>query len=290
VRVEPDAVVRLIREWTREAGVRELERQLAALHRKLARRVVEGVPVPATLRADALGDLLGPPRHLPDAEEHVHDPGVVTGVAWTAAGGELLLIEATRLPGKQGLKLTGSLGDVMKESAEAAWSWLRGHAADYGLTAEQLDAEIHLHVPAGAIPKDGPSAGVTMVTALASLLLRLPVRERLAMTGEITLRGRVLPVGGVKEKALAARRAGVRTLLLPRANLVDLEELPAEVKADLTFQVVDRTEEVLFHALGLPVPERAAPPRPDPARERGKATRPPRPRRPTAPARADGGA
>jgi ATP-dependent Lon protease len=287
VKIDTDAVVRLVREWTREAGVRELERQLAAVHRKLARHVVEGTPVPEHLRAADLPALLGPPRHLPDVEEHVHDPGVVTGVAWTAAGGELLVIEATRMPGKAGLKVTGSLGDVMKESAEAAYSWLRSHATEYGVTPERLEAELHVHVPAGAIPKDGPSAGVTMVTALASLLLGLPVRERLAMTGEITLRGRVLPVGGIKEKALAARRSGVRTFLLPRPNLTDLQDIPEELRRDLTFVPVDRMEEVLLHALGLPVPERTPPVRPPP-KPPEKATRPPRPRRPAARAKPRG--
>jgi ATP-dependent Lon protease len=280
VKVAPDAVVRVIREWTREAGVRELERQLAAVHRKLARKVVEGDAPASVVHADDLPALLGPPKHLPEVEEHVHEPGIVTGVAWTAAGGDLLLIEATRMPGKAGLKVTGSLGDVMKESVDAALSWLRSHAGDYGLTPEAFEAELHLHVPAGAIPKDGPSAGVTMVTALASLLLQLPVRERLAMTGEITLRGRVLPVGGIKEKALAARRAGVRTFLLPKPNLPDLEDIPAELRRDLTFVAVERMEEVLHHALGLPVPERVLPaPRKGP-RATGKAGRAPRPRRP----------
>jgi ATP-dependent Lon protease len=255
ITIDDAAIQRTIRDWTREAGVRELERQLANIHRKAAMKVVEQNVDKVRIRAADLPGVLGPPKYFQELAELDPIPGVVTGLAWTAAGGDLLFIEAARMPGK-GLKLTGSLGDVMKESAEAALSWLRSQAGDYGLPPDAFDAEFHLHVPAGAIPKDGPSAGVTMATSLASVVTARPVRERLAMTGEITLRGKVLPVGGIKEKALAARRAGVRTMLLPSLNKSDLLDIPEELRKDLEFVFVDRIEEVLLHAIGLPLPAR----------------------------------
>ncbi|MEQ1568601.1 MAG: endopeptidase La [Myxococcota bacterium] len=274
----PAAVVsRTVREFTREAGVRDLERQLAAIHRKVARRVVEGETQKITVKPEELQRYLGAPKFFNELVEAEAQPGVVVGLAWTAAGGDLLFIEATRMPGKAGLKLTGSLGDVMKESAEAALSWLRSHATELGVGADAFDAEFHLHVPAGAIPKDGPSAGVTIATALASLVTGRVVRERLAMTGEITLRGKVLPVGGVKEKALAARRGGVTTMVLPTHNFHDLEDVPAELRADLDLVLVDRIEQVLAVALGLPLPQRMV--LPVPTRKVEAPVVPPRPRR-----------
>ncbi|MCA9488646.1 MAG: endopeptidase La [Myxococcales bacterium] len=261
IQVDPEALSRIVREYTREAGVRELERQLASLHRKIARKVVDGEAREVRVKAADVPTLLGPPRYIRELAELDSDPGVVTGVAWTPTGGDLLFVEAIRMPstsGKPSLKLTGSLGDVMKESAEAALSWLRANAATLSLAPEVFDAELHLHVPAGAIPKDGPSAGVTAVTALASLLLQRPVKEGLAMTGEITLRGKVLPVGGIKEKALAARRAGLKTFLLPTLNRSDLDDIPEELRKDLDFVFVDRVEEVLELALGVPLPAKLA--------------------------------
>ncbi|MEN0061021.1 MAG: endopeptidase La [Myxococcota bacterium] len=251
ISIDTSAIQRTIRDYTREAGLRELERQLARLNRKVARRVVEEGVKKVRIAEGKLPSFLGPPKYFQELAELQPLPGVVTGLAWTAAGGDILFVEATRMPGKAGLKLTGSLGDVMKESAEAALSWLRSWGQDYNLGKDVFDAELHLHVPAGAIPKDGPSAGVTMVAALASLLLERPVKPRLAMTGEMTLRGKVLPVGGIKEKALAARRAGVTTMVLPIHNANDLQDIPEELRADLDFVFVDRIEEVLTAALGV---------------------------------------
>jgi ATP-dependent Lon protease len=266
ISIDAAAVVRTIRDFTREAGVRDLERQLATIHRKVARRVVEGEAAKVRVKSDELQRYLGPPRHFQELTEEPQ-PGVVVGLAWTASGGDLLFIEATSIPspgtatapGRTALKLTGSLGEVMKESAEAALSWLRSRGAVLGLDPSVFEAEFHLHVPAGAIPKDGPSAGVTIATALASLVTGRAVRERLAMTGEITLRGKILPVGGVKEKALAARRAGIRTMLLPTHNLNDLDEAPPELRNDLEIVLVDRIEQVLAVALDLPLPQKIVP-------------------------------
>jgi ATP-dependent Lon protease len=239
------AVARIVRDYTREAGVRELDRMLAAVHRKIARQVVEDGLEKIRVTQKAVPRFLGPPRYYGELAERVDSPGVVIGLAWTAAGGEILFVEATRMPGQRSLKLTGSLGAVMKESAEAAMSWLRTHAVSYAVPSESFDAEFHLHVPAGAIPKDGPSAGVTMVTALVSIVTGRRFRTNWAMTGEITLRGRVLPVGGVKEKALAARRAGVTDIVLPARNRNDLEDIAPELRKDLTFHFVETVAEVL---------------------------------------------
>ncbi len=247
--IEDDALQHVVRDYTREAGVRDFERQLAALHRKVARQLVEKSARKVKITANALGRYLGPVKYHPELAELVDMPGVVIGLAWTASGGDILFVEAIKMPGKSGLKLTGSLGAVMKESVEAALSWLRSHAADFGIAPEAFEAEIHLHVPAGAIPKDGPSAGVTMVTALASLMTGRPVKPMMAMTGEITLRGKVLPVGGVKEKVLAARRAGVKTVILPRHNGADLEDVPEVLRRDVKFVLVDTIAEVLAEAL-----------------------------------------
>jgi len=204
-------------------------------------------------------ELLGPERFFSEIAERTEEPGVAVGLAWTPNGGDILFIEATRMVGRKGLILTGSLGDVMKESAEAALSYVRSRAAQLGIPADFYEsADIHLHVPAGAIPKDGPSAGVTMATAMTSLLTGRPVRPNVAMTGEITLRGKVLPVGGIKEKVLAARRAGIDTLILPKRNEKDLEDVPASVRDHLRFHFVDAMDEVLAVALAPAAADREA--------------------------------
>jgi ATP-dependent Lon protease len=248
-----DAALRtVIRGYTREAGVRNLEREIGALCRKAARRRAEGDESPLTITPDVVVEMLGAPTFLDEEiEERTKEPGVAIGLAWTPAGGDVLFIEASRMAGTGTLTLTGQLGEVMKESARAALSWFRAHAAAYGADPEFFkNAEIHLHVPSGAIPKDGPSAGVTIVTALASELTRRPVRGDIAMTGEVTLSGRVLPVGGIKEKVLAARRVGIREVILPRLNEKNIkEDLTEELRRDLTIHYVQTVDEVLLLAL-----------------------------------------
>jgi ATP-dependent Lon protease len=244
----PEALRLLARGYTREAGVRNLERELASIFRKVARRRAEGRTEPARITPDAVTSFLGAPRfEFEELEERTREPGVATGMAWTPAGGDVLFVEATRMAGTHTLTLTGQLGDVMKESVQAALSWVRSHAAELGIAPDFWErSDIHVHVPAGAIPKDGPSAGVTMATALVSLLTDRPVRSALAMTGEVSLSGRVLPVGGIKEKVLAAHRAGVRTVILPRRNEKNLmEDVPAVVRDAMTFHLVDSIPEVL---------------------------------------------
>ncbi len=249
----PDAtILGIVRYYTREAGVRSLEREIAAVCRKVAREVVthpgdQGkiVVTPASLRK-----YLGPRRHRHGEAEAAGQPGVAMGLAWTEVGGELLLIEVVTMPGKGSLKVTGKLGEVMQESAQAALSYVRSRAETLGLDkAFYQTLDIHIHVPEGATPKDGPSAGITMATALASALLRVPVRNDLAMTGEITLRGRVLPIGGVKEKLLAAHRGGIKTVILPAENEKDLAEIPAKIKRGLTIRFVRHMDEVIEAAL-----------------------------------------
>jgi ATP-dependent Lon protease len=243
---------RLIVDYTREAGLRNLERQVAALCRKVARKVAEGKTTRTVLTPARLPDYLGPPRPAEHALPERDEIGVVTGLAWTQAGGDVLQVEATCMRGQSSLKLTGHLGEVMKESAHAALSFLRSRAETYGIDAEFFkDNEIHVHVPAGAIPKDGPSAGVTLATALASIARHVPVRADVAMTGEITLRGHVLAVGGIKEKVLAADRAGIRTVLLPAANEADLAELPPHVRRRLRIVPCRTVDDVFREALGL---------------------------------------
>jgi ATP-dependent Lon protease len=246
------AIRSIIRSFTREAGVRNLEREIGALCRKVARRRAEGSEQPIAITPDVVVEMLGAPKFLDEeVEERTKSPGVAVGLAWTPAGGEVLFVEASRMQGTGALTLTGHLGDVMKESARTALSWFRSHAQRYGVEPSfYKDAEIHLHVPSGAIPKDGPSAGVTMVTALASELTRRPVRGDIAMTGEITLSGRVLPVGGVKEKVLAARRHGIREVILPRQNEKNVnEDLTDELRGDMKVHLVTTIEEVLALAL-----------------------------------------
>jgi ATP-dependent Lon protease len=243
------ALQSVIRDYTRESGLRGLERQLATVHRKVARSIVEGRKEGTKITPKSITKYLGPVKYIKEIVEENQVPGVATGLAWTAVGGEILFIEAISMKGKPTLKLTGSLGDVMKESAEAAMSWLRANGALLNLTDEAFQTRFHLHVPAGAIPKDGPSAGVTMTVALASLLTKRSVRPNIAMTGEITLRGRIMPVGGIKEKVLAARRAGVSTILIPRHNGNDLIDIPQEIRDELTFHLIDNVEEALALAL-----------------------------------------
>ena len=242
----------VIRNYTREAGVRNLEREIGALCRKVARRRAEGDEQPVVITPEAVTEFLGAPTFLDEEiENRTKDPGVAVGLAWTPAGGEVLFVEASRMQGGGSLTLTGHLGDVMKESARTALSWFRANSTHYGVDpAFYKDAEIHLHVPSGAIPKDGPSAGVTMVTALASELSARPVRGDIAMTGEITLSGRVLPVGGIKEKVLAARRHGIKEMILPRQNEKNVrEDLTEELRSELTLHYVQEIEEVLAIAL-----------------------------------------
>jgi ATP-dependent Lon protease len=252
VRFTPEALARVIRGYTREAGVRNLEREIGALCRKVARRRAEGDDRPVEITPDVVVQMLGAPKFLDEEmEERTKDPGVAIGLAWTPAGGEVLFIEASRMAGTGSLTLTGQLGDVMKESVRAALSWLRTHAREYGIDPDFFkNAEMHVHVPSGAIPKDGPSAGVTMATAMASELTGRPVRGDIAMTGEITLSGRVLPVGGIKEKVLAARRVGIHEVILPRQNAKNVnEDLTPELRKDLTVHLVASIDEVLALAL-----------------------------------------
>ena len=246
----PDRVVRLvITEYTREAGVRNLERQIATLCRKAATLVATGHKEKLKVDEERVREWLGPRHFSGDVRKRTADPGVATGLAYTAVGGDVLFIEATAYPGKGKLTITGQLGEVMQESAQAALSWVRSHTEELGLTAEWFaEHDVHIHVPAGAVPKDGPSAGVTMATALASLVRGIPVADDVGMTGEITLTGQVLPIGGVREKVLAAQRAGLKRVILPLENVHDLDDLPAETRRELEFVLVDHVEEVLDEA------------------------------------------
>jgi len=250
IEFEEGALRTIIRDYTREAGVRNLEREIANICRKVATKVAEGQEGPAILTTENVSDFLGKPKYFFEAAERTEIPGVATGLAWTMAGGDILFVEATKMPGKKGFTLTGQLGDVMKESAQAALSYVRSKAEELGIPEDFFEKnDIHLHIPTGATPKDGPSAGVTMCTALASLLTRRPVRADVGMTGEITLRGQVLPVGGIKEKVLAARRAGLQTVILPKRNDKDLDEVPEELKGEMKFVLAETVDEVLEAAL-----------------------------------------
>jgi ATP-dependent Lon protease len=244
-----DVLLRAIEEYTREAGVRNFEREIASLVRKSARRIAEGETVTA-IAADEVEGMLGPPPFTTQRLETITRPGVAVGMMWTPVGGEIVFVEAALLAGKPGLKLTGQLGEVMRESAEAALSYLRANAERLAIDPELFEKnEIHVHVPSGAMKKDGPSAGLTILVTLASLLSGRPVADDLAMTGEITLRGQVLPVGGVKEKILAAHRAGVRRLLLPSRSEKDLWEVPAEVLDSIEFRFADTADDALGEAI-----------------------------------------
>lgn len=249
------AIKRIISGYTREAGLRNLEREIASVCRGAASQIAEGAVENVTIRVRDVGKYLGPVRIIAETDARVTTPGVAVGLAWTPTGGDILFIEATSMKGKKGLTLTGQLGDVMKESANAALSYIRANAVDLGIAEDFFEnMDIHLHIPAGAIPKDGPSAGVTMLTALASLLTHKTIRKDLAMTGEITLRGQVLPVGGIKEKVLAAHRAGIRTLILPKWNRKDMADIPKKVQREITFHFVERMFDVLRIALRIKDP------------------------------------
>jgi len=244
------AVKQIIVGYTREAGLRNLEREIANVCRGVASKIAEGKEKSVTVRVDDIPEYLGPVRFTSETKARITSPGIATGLAWTPTGGELLFIEATAMKGQKGLTLTGQLGDVMKESATAALSYTRTNASSLGIDEDYFSThDIHIHVPAGAIPKDGPSAGVTMLTALTSLLTNKPIRKDLAMTGEITLRGQVLPVGGIKEKVLAAHRAGIKTIIMPAWNRKDLEDIPKNVEKDIKFHFVEKMSDVLHLAL-----------------------------------------
>jgi ATP-dependent Lon protease len=234
--------------------VRNLEREIGSLARKVARKVAEeGLEESQTIGPDDLAELLGPVRFEPEVAERTAMPGVAVGLAWTPSGGDILFVESTRMPGKGVLKVTGSLGDVMRESAEAARSWLRSRASELTFDDELFEkSDVHIHVPAGAIPKDGPSAGIAMVTSLASMVTGRPVRSAVAMTGEITLRGKILPVGGIKEKVLAAKRAGIATVVLPEQNRRDVDEVQRELLDGLRLEYVGQIDEALRHTLSAP--------------------------------------
>jgi len=250
-----DEPVRLVsREYTREAGVRNLEREIAGVLRRVAAMIAAGEAVGAVvIDEERVRDALGKRRFFDESAERIDRPGVATGLTWTPAGGEIIFVEAAVVPGKGELRLTGQLGEVMRESAAAALSYLKARAADLGIDRARFeDNDIHVHVPAGAQPKEGPSAGVTVLTAMASILAGKPVRDDLAMTGEITLRGRVLPVGGVKEKVLAAHRAGIRRVLIPKRNLVDLDDVPPDLREEMAVVLVESIDDVLREALPAP--------------------------------------
>lgn len=243
--ITDDALRKIINAYTREAGVRNLEREIAAICRAVAKQVSEGRIDPATITEEGLRALLGPVKFFSEVAERTAQPGVAIGLAWTPTGGDIIFVEATKMPGKGNLILTGSLGEVMKESAEAALSAIRSRSQELGLPEDFfLKQDIHVHVPAGAIPKDGPSAGVTMYTALLSLVRGRPVRSGVGMTGEITLRGQVLQVGGIKEKTLAAKRAGLKAILLPERNAKDLDDIPEEVREGLEFKFISSADEI----------------------------------------------
>lgn len=245
-----EVLKKVIRLYTREAGVRQLEQQLAAICRKAAKRIVSEKLDHVVIKPEEVEDYLGLPRYRYGQSEDSHQIGMVTGLAWTEVGGDTLTIEVAIVPGSGKLLLTGKLGDVMKESAQAAFSYVRSKAEELQLEAgfhEKLD--IHIHVPEGAIPKDGPSAGISMATALVSALTKQYVSKDVAMTGEITLRGRVLPIGGLKEKSLAAHRAGIKKVIFPHDNIRDLEEIPDMIREEMTFVPVKHLDEVLMHAL-----------------------------------------
>jgi len=247
---QEDALRRIINDYTHEAGVRELERQIAAVSRGIASQVARGKTEHVTVTPEIVAEMLGPAKYVRETKLKTSKPGVVTGLAYTPAGGEILHIEATRYPGKGNVTLTGHIGEVMKESVQAALSLLRSRDGQLGVNAEDFrKLDIHVHVPAGAVPKDGPSAGIAMFTALASLFSNKPVRPDVAMTGEITLRGLILPIGGLKEKSLAAMRAGITTVIIPKLNEKDLVDVPEEAKQKLKFVPVENVDEVLAVAL-----------------------------------------
>jgi ATP-dependent Lon protease len=267
-------IIKIIMAFTREAGVRNLERRIADVCRSVAVEVASGkLPAGAKRVVDEgdLAEMLGPEKFWNETAERTEIPGVATGLAWTAAGGDILFIEATKMTGKGSLTLTGQLGDVMKESAQAALSYLRSKADHLGIPPNFLEkTDIHIHFPAGSIPKDGPSAGVTILTALVSLLTGIRVRSDVAMTGEATLRGLVLPVGGIKEKVLAAHRAGIKRVILPARCEKDLVDVPEQARKELEFVFANQMEDVLRAALEEDPMARKAPPPPEPPKTGGE--------------------
>jgi ATP-dependent Lon protease len=257
VEFKTSALKVLVHRYTKESGVRSLEREIASICRKIAKEVLEHGKEKAFLVTEkTVSKLLGPPRFRYGVAEQLDQVGLATGLAWTELGGELLSIEATVMPGKGKLMITGKLGEVMQESAQAAMSYVRSRAELLGLEKRFLESvDIHVHVPEGAIPKDGPSAGITIATTLVSALCKVPVRKDVAMTGEITLRGRVLPIGGLKEKALAGHRGGIKKILIPKENEKDIREIPRKVRQGLQIVPVDHMDEVLREALKLEDPD-----------------------------------
>ncbi|MGQ9618307.1 MAG: endopeptidase La [Candidatus Aminicenantia bacterium] len=250
IQISDGAIKKVISQYTREAGVRNLERQLASLCRKVAKNVAEGKKGPFKITEGNLHKFLGPPKLFKDMLLERNQIGVATGLAWTATGGDIIFVETTIMKGKGALILTGSLGDVMKESAQAALSYTKAHAVEFGIDENFFsDKDIHLHIPEGAIPKDGPSAGITIAVSMISAFSGVPVRRDAAMTGEITLRGSILPVGGIKEKVLAARRAGIKEIILPEENSKDLEEIPEKIRGEMKFKLVREIKEALEYAL-----------------------------------------
>jgi ATP-dependent Lon protease len=250
LKLTDQTVLQVISQYTREAGVRNLEREIANLCRKVAKRIAEGEPKKFTITTRNLQRYLGVPKYLPEEEMEKDEVGVATGLAWTETGGDIIYIEATTMKGKGSLTLTGQLGDVMKESAQAALSYIRSRAKQLGISDDLFSrTDMHIHVPAGAIPKDGPSAGITMATAIASAFTGRPVSKHVAMTGEVTLRGRVLPIGGLKEKTLAAKRLGINRVVIPSRNKKDLEDIPKYIKKDMEFIFADTMDDVFKTAL-----------------------------------------
>jgi ATP-dependent Lon protease len=252
LKLADSALQGIVREYTYEAGVRNLEREIGQICRKLTRRLAEKKSIPRTITRPMLAKYLGPPHfneQLVDKEDQV---GIATGIAYTEAGGDIMPIEVTLMPGKGNLTLTGQLGEVMQESVQAAYSFVRSHAGEYNIKPNQFEnCDVHVHVPEGAIPKDGPSAGITMATALISAFSNYKVRHDVAMTGEITLRGKVLPIGGLKEKILAAHRAGIHTIIVPSQNRKDMVDVPKKVQRDLHIIFASKMDEVLQTALIL---------------------------------------
>jgi ATP-dependent Lon protease len=247
---EEEAVYRIIRDYTREAGVRNLQRSIASICRKIAKEITRNMPPRDLITPSVVEEFLGPRKYFNEVASEKDRVGVVTGLAWTEAGGDIIFVEATRMPGRRELILTGSLGEVMRESARAALSFVRAHCAEWDIPSDMFRTmDIHIHVPAGSIPKDGPSAGITMAAAIVSLLTNRPALRDVAMTGEISLSGRVLAIGGLKEKILAARRAGVKKIVVPARNQVDMSEISAAVKGDMEIVFVEDVREAVAHIM-----------------------------------------
>ena len=280
IEITDEAMVELVQAYTKEAGVRNLERELANIMRKVARSVAEGRKRRTVVDRKKLVEFLGPPRWEYGELEPEDQTGAATGLVVTEVGGDIVAVEVTRMEGKEDFILTGQLGEVMRESARAGLSWIRAHASELGISREIFEKNtLHIHVPAGAIPKDGPSAGITMVTAMVSALTGIPVRKDVAMTGEITLRGRVLPIGGLKSKILAAHLSGARLVIIPRKNDKDLREIPDEIRKQMKIVQVDTMEQVLETALR----RRPRPLVPEPSRPTREEGSEPRSRRPSFP-------